>query len=64
MTRSLSSKEQHMHICPQPDVIGQIPANVIWIGINDDFIAIPQPARAKLIVIRSYAEVKTVKPEA
>ncbi len=61
---SASPEKQDVDVCPQPDVIGQIPTDVVWILINHDLIAVPKPISAEVVVIGGHAEVETAKPEA
>ena len=40
-----------MSIGAQPRVIGKVPAVVVWIGIDHDIVAIPEPAAGIVVVI-------------
>lgn len=42
----LSAEIHYMNISSQADVIGQIPADVIRVRIDDDIVGIPQPVAA------------------
>ena len=53
----------HMHICPQSDVIRQIPAYIVGIRIENDVVAIPKPIRAIVEIGRSHAEVEIIETE-
>jgi hypothetical protein len=63
-TTALRSAEVlHVDVGAQPYVVGEIPAVVIGIFVDDDLIAIPEPVIAEGQVKRSDAEVKAAKPE-
>ena len=53
-----------MDVGSEPDVVGQIPTDVIGIVIDDDVVRIPEPAITVTDIIRSHGEVKTAEPEA
>src|SRR5271165_2989671 len=53
-----------MNVGAQPGVIGQIPAFVVRVFVNDDLIGIPDPVVAEADVVGSDAEVKAAEPEA
>ncbi len=61
---ALRSQIHHVHIHSQPDVVGQVPTDVIGIVVNDDVIRIPEPAVAETNIIRSHGEVEPTEPEA
>jgi hypothetical protein len=48
----------------EPGVVGQVPAVVIGIGVDDDVIAVPQPVTDVIVVVGRYAEVKAIEKEA
>lgn len=48
----------------EPDVVRQVPTNVIGIRVNDDVIGIPEPVAAGIIIIRSDTKEKAAEPEA
>lgn len=52
-----------MAICAEPDVICQIPADVVRIGVQHDVIRVPQPVAAIVIVVRCDAEVEPTEAE-
>lgn len=52
-----------MNVCAKPDVVCQIPSDVVRVVINDDLVGIPKPSIAKCVIVRSNAEVETAKPE-
>ena len=54
----------HVHERHEPDVVGQVPAIVIGIFVDDNLIGIPQPIVGVRDVVRCDAEVKAVEPEA
>ena len=54
----------HVDVGAQPDVIGEIPANVIRVFIDYDLIGVPVPAIAVTDVVRSHTKIETAKPEA
>ena len=52
-----------MNVGTQPLVISQIPAIVVWVLIDHDLVAIPEPVIAEVEVVCGDAEVETTKPE-
>ncbi len=48
----------------EPRVVGQVPAVVVGIFVDDDGIAVPIPIIGEVVVVGSYAEVEAPKPEA
>jgi len=48
----------------EPRVVGQVPAGVVGIFVDDDGIAVPIPIIGEVVVVGSYAEVEAPKPEA
>src|SRR6202158_3059814 len=48
----------------EPDVIGEVPADMIGIVIDDDVVRIPEPVVTEINVEWSYGEVETADPEA
>lgn len=53
-----------MHIRAQTHVVGQVPAYIVGVLIDDYAIAVPVPVVAVAIVVLGYVEVKAVEPEA
>ena len=53
-----------MDVGAEARVVGQVPAIVVRIFVNDDLIGIPEPVVAETVVVRSDVEVETAKPEA
>jgi len=53
-----------MDVGSEPDVIGEVPANVIGIIVDDDVVGIPEPVVTVTKVVGSYGEVETAEPEA
>jgi hypothetical protein len=47
----------------QPNVVGQIPAEVIRIRIDHDFVAVPEPIPAKAQIGRGDAPIEIIEPE-
>src|SRR6202030_668408 len=45
-------------------VVGQIPAVVVGIVVDDDGIAVPVPVIGVVVIVGSYAEVEAAEPEA
>ena len=60
----LGSEIHHVDVDAEADVVGEIPAWVVGIGIEDDVVGIPEPAVAIAEVGGSDAEVVSAKPEA
>ena len=48
----------------EPGVVGEVPAGVVRIFVDDDLVGVPKPAVNIAKVVRSYAEVEASKPEA
>src|SRR5208282_3614747 len=53
-----------MNISAEPHVIGQVPADVVGIRVDDDLVRVPKPAVAEGNVSRGNVPVPAVKPEA
>ena len=65
LLRPVDLSEKHdVNVNPQPHVIGEVPADVIWILINHDLVRIPEPVIAKAVVVWGNAKVEAAKPEA
>src|SRR5260370_40336153 len=45
-------------------VVGQVPAVVVGIVVDDDGIAVPIPVIGVVVIVGSYAEVEAAEPEA
>lgn len=52
-----------MDVDSQPDVVRQIPADVIGIFIDDNFVGIPKPSIAVSNVIGRDGKIESTKPE-
>jgi hypothetical protein len=50
-----------VNVGPQPQVIGQLPTDMVWVFVDDDLISIPEPVATKADVIRSHAEIKAAE---
>jgi hypothetical protein len=48
----------------EPGVVGEIPAGMVRIIVDDDLVRVPEPAVDIAEVVRGYAEVEASKPEA
>ena len=65
LLRPVDLSEIHdVNVNPQPHVIGEVPADVIWIVINHDLVRIPEPVIAKAVIVWGNAKVEAAKPEA
>ena len=53
-----------MDVGSEPDVIGEVPADVIGIVIDDDVVRIPVPAVTVAHIVRSHVEEEAAEPEA
>ena len=53
-----------MDISTEPNVVGQVPAIVIRIVIDDDVVTVPGPVATEAKIDRSDAEVESAEPEA
>jgi hypothetical protein len=60
---SLGSQILHVNVGAEPDVVSQIPSDMIGVVVDDDLIRIPQPVAAEAKVVRRYAKVEAAKPE-
>ena len=47
----------------EPDVVGEVPAVVVWIGVDYDIVGAPEPVAAVIIVVRGDIKVETAKPK-
>jgi hypothetical protein len=61
--RVLAAQIQHVNVGAQSHVVSQVPADVVGIFIDDDVIAIPEPAVDIADIVRRDAEIETAKPE-
>src|SRR5215469_11254866 len=59
----LSAQEQHVHVRPQPRVVGQVPSRMVRVFVNYDRVRSPDPVSNVRIVERRHAEVIAVEPE-
>ena len=50
-------------VCAQPRVVNEIPADMVWIVVDDDRVAVPQPVIHQAVVVRSNAKVEAVEKE-
>src|ERR1700674_248612 len=53
-----------MHVGAEPDVVGQVPARVVRILVEDDVVPVPVPAIAVAVVVRGDAEEEAAEAEA
>lgn len=60
----MPAEKRDVHIRPQSHVVGQVPAYIVGVLIDDYAIAIPVPVVAVAIVVLGHVEVKAVEPEA
>jgi hypothetical protein len=60
----LPSQILHVGIGSKPYVIGEVPADVIGIVVNNDVIRIPEPAVTETDVVGSHREEEASEPEA
>ena len=63
-TRALRSQVLDVDVCAKSYVVGEVPAFVVGIVVDDDVVAIPEPVVAEAEVIGRDAEIKTAEPEA
>jgi len=72
-TSAARSRRMHLLACPEihhvnvraePDVICQIPADVVRVVVNHDLVGIPEPVVAEAKVIRGNAKKEAAKPKA
>ncbi len=59
-----SPEKQDVHVSAQPNVIGQVPSNMVWVLVNYDLVRIPKPVITVVVVGWGNAEVEAAKPEA
>src|ERR1700739_2207256 len=48
----------------EPGVVGQVPAVVVGIFVDDDRIAVPIPVIGVVVIVGSYAEIADAEPKA
>jgi hypothetical protein len=53
-----------MNVGAEPNVVAKIPADMVWVRIDHDVVAIPKPVVAVGVVGRGNAEEEAVKAEA
>jgi hypothetical protein len=54
----LSPQVHDVNVRTQPDVVGQIPAVVVGIGVNHDVITVPDPVVAIIVIVGRNLEKK------
>jgi len=54
----------HVDVTAESGIIGQVPAVVVGIFVDDDGIAVPIPVVRVGVIVRSYAEVEAAEPKA
>lgn len=54
----------NVYVCAQPNVVGQIPADVVRIVIDDDVVAVPIPIAAITHIVGCNREEKAANAEA
>ncbi len=64
LVRLSGSQVHDVDVGSQPHVVGQVPAGMVGIFIDDDVIAVPEPVAAEANVIRSDTEIEAAEPEA
>jgi len=52
-----------MHVSTKPNVVGKVPARMIGVVVDNDLVAIPEPAAAIVDVVGRHAEEKTAEVE-
>jgi len=52
-----------VNVRSQPHVIGKVPADVIGIVVDDDFVGVPEPAIAEANIVWGNAKKEPAKPE-
>jgi len=60
----LRSQVLDVNVGAKSYVVGEVPAFVVGIVVDDDVVAIPEPVVAETKVIGRNAEIKTAEPEA
>ena len=60
----LCAEVLNVDVGAETDVVGEVPADVIRVVVEDDVIGAPIPIRAVTKVIGSYAEKESAEPEA
>lgn len=53
-----------MDVSTEAGVVGQVPAGVIGVFVDDHVVRVPEPAVGEGNIIGSYAEVEAAEPEA
>jgi hypothetical protein len=63
--RGLTSAEiLDVDVSAEADVVGEVPAVMVWVVIDYDLVGAPVPAVAEAVVSGGYIEIKTAEPEA
>ena len=52
-----ASEVLHVAVCPQPDIVGEVPTVVIGVEIDNDVVVIPEPVATVVVVVRRDLEV-------
>ena len=60
----LGSQVLNVDVGTEPDIVGEIPAVVVGIFVDDDVVAVPEPVVAVGEVECADAEIETAEPEA
>jgi hypothetical protein len=60
----LGAEILHVGVGSEPRVIREIPAWMVWIVVNHDVVAVPQPIANVVIIVRRDAPIKPAEGEA
>jgi hypothetical protein len=55
---------RHVNVGAEAHIVGQVPAIMIRVFIDDDLIVIPKPVVAEIVIVGSHAEVEAIEKEA
>jgi hypothetical protein len=53
-----------VNVGTEPDVVSEIPADVIRVVVEHNIVTIPEPVRAQADLERRHAEIVAAEPEA
>src|SRR5580693_330199 len=51
-------------VSAETDVVGEVPAVVVWVVVDDDLVGAPVPVTAEAVVSWGDIEIETAEPEA
>ena len=61
---STSAEILDMDVSAEADVVGEVPAVMVWVVVNYELVGAPVPAVAETVVSGGHVEIETTEPEA